>query len=349
MVANYLPPPSGSGGSNYHFIMVGTDTSDIARIGASVKATNVPSGSTVQVRIAYKDPSGTVTVLGGMDSYSGGTALLSGTVPMNPGGTGNKYFVIAWIDDGSGDYNYAAVKDNTDGKWTIYLVSEAIRNVDIDLLIGGTWMSEHYTSAFLTAFIYDNAIAGADNVKNVTIKNNNPKLHHNTGLIWHSGIPPSGNAIQNIFNNNNALADTIRNNGDFVNLVKTTLNSAKPTVQSFTGWTGPTHTFAIPMNDPELLFTRFYSLDLPVAFGHAAVTSTLYAYVRKSDLELLNLNITGFLYKLYSFDVTKAEPAPLGAEVQAGYELIGEAGHVFEIMVHLNANNYTNVLPFNFS
>jgi hypothetical protein len=348
VVANYLPPPLGSGagnGTGYNFIMVGADDNDIAKIGAIVEADHVPSGNTVQVRIAYRDPSGAVALLGDMDSYSSQTALLSATVPTNPGGTGNKYFVVAWIDNGSGDYNSASVKDSTEGKWTIYLVSTTIRDVDINELSLLAEAAPPYTSAFLTAFLKDNAIDGADSVNNIEIKNNDPKLHHNTGLIWINSSPnPYGNAIQNVFNSNNDLTNTLIIYPEFIQLVKNTLDGAKPTVQSFTGWTGPTHTFPILMSAPELLLSG----DLGTAFGHIAITATLYAYVQRSGLELLVLNMVGTATKLYSFDVTKPWPAPAGAEVQACYDKIGSAGHIYKILIQLDVNNYTNVLPYNF-
>lgn len=151
--------------------------------------------------------------------------------------------------------------------------------------------------------------------------------------------------MQNYFNQSNDLANVIRAYPDFITLVKNTLDSAKPTVQSFTGWTGPTHTFAIPMNDPELLFTTG---DLKTAFGHVAITATLFAEVQKAGLVLSLLNIIGTAYKLYSFDVEMPWPASVAAQVQAGYLAAGQAGHVFEILVQLNAFDYTAVLPYNF-
>jgi hypothetical protein len=74
----------------------------------------------------------------------------------------------------------------------------------------------------------------------------------------------------------------------------------------------------------------------------------LFAEVQKAGLVLSLLNIIGTAYKLYSFDVEMPWPASVGAQVQAGYLAAGQAGHVFAILVQLNAFDYTAVLPYNF-
>jgi hypothetical protein len=358
VVANYLPPNSGSGGAGYNFIMVGTDDDDVARIGATVKAINVPFGSTVQVRIAYKDPStGDIVPIGSMDSYSGETALLSASIY----NTGPGYFLVAWIDDGSG-YNPTDVQDDTSNRWTIYFVAEidyeAAANYLNNARIGGGFLHTYpWASAFVGAFLSDEPVDGADNSYVGTVTDTEKLLHHNTGVVWNNGSPPYGNIVINEYYapgtspSQSDLSATILANSDFVNKIITTLTESKPTVQGY-NWhddPNPTHTFSIRMRG-DVNFTHG---DLHFAIGHGHLQNCiLHATVRKSDLQLTQLNIAGTLYDYFDFDVD-AHPDPHlfsrnGAEVQAGYNPGNGLtyGHVFYTQATLDQTNLP--ITFNF-
>jgi len=356
VVANYLPPKEGSGGAHYNFIMVGTDNNNVARIGATVKADDVPSGSTVQVRIAYKDPStGNIVPIGSMDSYSGETALLSA----NNTGTDTNYdfFVVAWIDDGSG-YNSSDVQDDTSNRWTIYFVDLQTYQDTVsalaDLLVG-SWIIYPYASAFLTAFLQDQPIQGGirssapDLVSSGTIRDNEPLLHHNTGVVWQNGSPPYGNIRRNVFNKDNDFANIIRNSQDFQTWVKKILTNNKTTVQNakLHSWP-PDGKFQFNVPQDTISFTNSEDLHLAIGTGHFK-NCVLIATVRESDLELTNLDFRGELFDYYDFDVKAGFPNDWGAWVQAGYNPSGglTSGHVFETIVFLDKTNLG--IQFNFS
>jgi hypothetical protein len=87
---------------------------------------------------------------------------------------------------------------------------------------------------------------------------------------------------------------------------------------------------------------NFTSGDMLYAIGHGHLQNCfLTATVRKSDLQMTNLNITGILYDYYDFDVQAVDSFQLSetaAKVQAGFNPSQglNGGHVFKTQVTLD-------------
>ena len=131
-------------------------------------------------------------------------------------------------------------------------------------------------------------------------------------------------------------------------MVTKTLTDGKPTVQGYVWQPGETEhvfTFRVPIGT-GISFTD--SKNLNFSIGKAELRDVvLKAKVRKSDLELVQLDITGRVNDLYDFD-NEATLAWFGARVQAGFQaaIPGKFhGHIYESDVFVDKINY----PFQFN
>jgi hypothetical protein len=209
----------------------------------------------------------------------------------------------------------------------------------------------------LTIFPIHNGSGAPVGLEPCILQQNDPELHHNTGVIWASNT--SGPIYLYTFVWNSPLAITIRANLYFTNLITNTLSAKKQDVQQTkqdpTKW---------PPSDPYHIFhfvsatnMQFVDGDLHFAYDwvdlfHNSSKGILFtAKVRRSDLSLVQLDISGFLTDLYDFDykVTDLWNANrAGAVVQAGYcpsISTKKAGNVFKTQVNLDFSNY----PFSFN
>jgi len=230
-------------------------------------------------------------------------------------------------------------------------------------LVDVGWLPYYYASRFLKAFLDNDPVPDANSWPAVTIKNDNTILYHNTGVVWQNGSPPYGDLLQNVYEDDNPLADKIRNSSEFYSLMWDTLNHNKYAVRYAKLHSWPIdNKFQFHLVNPQngIQFNTSTSPDLHFAIGLGhfvnsvdrdsvpGVPITLVATVDKTTLALQRLDISGTLYDLFDFDVNAGTPSLIAAGVQASYNPDGGVnwGHIFETLVHLDQENYS--IQFNF-
>ena len=160
------------------------------------------------------------------------------------------------------------------------------------------------------------------------------------------------------------LADAIRQSSEFIELITETLrnhaNGPDGVPQWFIDNPDPDnwyHTFdPWHLNDVDIGFESLTDdLHLAIGTGHfvrylgsvpppnplAPIPGSplmLKATVRRNDLELIGLVITGTLYDIFDFFLNAGIPSHQASQVQAGYNPTAgmNAGHIFETLVTLD-------------
>ena len=354
--ANSLPPPEGSGGAKYTYIMVGAwMPGDEVRVGASITL-EPPDPALLpklMARIAYTDPNTGAIVPIGTGTFDIATGIASMQTTVFTGAPEGFFYVLAWIDsNGSGTFDPTEMHGDTNGAFYIRIIpnnTSSLSYASLKVLVGLWKLGQPWASRFLSAFLENKPIEGASDVSIKTITNRTPRLTHNTGAIWNSvGVAP---IRLNRFSATSELADKIRASAEFNAVIMQALNAGKPKVQGYLWGPETEHTFSLPMAK-TITFTGFAS-DLHYAFGTALLENCkLYARVRKSDLELIDLDLVGKLNDLYDWNYNNDDIVVpwvrQAAEVQASfYPPAGQPhGAIYETNVYLEKASMS--IHFNF-
>lgn len=242
--------------------------------------------------------------------------------------------VIAWFDD------QPDKKTKSDGRIRFVSLRAYLRAIN-SLQAG---FVDYITAAggrFLAGFIRDTGLLHATVTEDSVIPN---EATHNTGVLWESVDESYTAPVRlNTFGAESYVANAIRQHSDFKGRVSATLSAYEPEVLDWE-WDSAEHTFG-PWSMPGLI--EFNALDLEllnVAIHGAQVQATLQVTVRQADLKVTNIAISGQLNDLYDFDYNAASPAHEAAIVQAGYDTLGNAGHVYRVRVILDKTTY----PFDY-
>lgn len=354
VVANYLPPSSGSGGGLYNYIMVGASTNNTAKLGAQVELVpyDASVASQILVSLAYRNASGAIVTVGTPAPVDASMVAHFSTASY-PLAANDNYYVLAWIDNnGDGKYTPGEVRNDSYGWGFCKLVSDETYAASKNKLLNviNVWAAAGFTNAanFMEAFYNDSAISGAT-PSSTTVTNTTGRLTHNTGAMWNAaGI---ANIRLNTFVATSSLSDLVRASSEFQNAINQALTAAKPTVQSYV-WQPGESTHIFQLNGPTSINFSSNLSDLHWAIGQAELRNfILLATVRRSDLGLVRLDISGKVNDLYDFDNNDDDiyhAVPAAAKVQAGFTSSLPAkisGHIFEVDVVFDKTNF----PYQFN
>lgn len=311
----------------------------------------------LMARIAYTDDSGAVVPVGS-GTFDVATGIASMATTVFPGAPERFFYVLAWIDStGTGVFDPTKPYRDTNGAFYIRAIPSFTSNASFIFLktLAGTWWTTQWkwASRFMNAFLDDAPITDVTQVLTRVITNRTPRLTHNTGAVWDT----AGNAQVrlNRFATDSPLAEKVRTSNAFKAKLMDTLTRGKAKVNAYSWGSETEHTFTFTIT-PDIAFTGTGPLedtDLHYAIGSAElVRCKLYARVRKSDLELIGLDLVGKLNDLYDFDYNNTSNwfpfVRQAAEVQASYYPPAGQPHgaIYETDIELSKANLD--IHFNF-
>jgi hypothetical protein len=347
-VANFLP--GGSGASNYDYILMGSTNRGVwwlrMLVKAEVKITpNTPENRSKVVGNLYAD-GGAVPVGASTWEYDQTNKTVIVSIALDQFNISDviDYSALVWLDvENTGVFNKDLDPYTTKGKFKF--ITSDVYNNGVTSLRNVVWYSWYPYAAFnLDAFLNDTAVFGAT-AEWTTIHYNAAGLTHNVGAIWDS----AGNASVrlNTFQGG-GLAGLAKGSYEFrEQVIAPSLSELKPIIQSYKAniW---------PPNEPEHRFGPWRmplgmnfgdtsnpaSADLHYALGHVNVNGSVYVTVRRTDLELIKLELVGSIDDLYDFDWSSGGLARTAASVQAGYNTLGVSGHIYYVKIILDDPNY---------
>jgi len=257
-------------------------------------------------------------------------------------GKSDFFRVIAWFDDQPDD------KIKSDGRIRFVHPTEyrnakmRLRPLTIRWLLGA---AGRFLGAFLDNLDHLEEATGTDDA----ISPNEPE--HNTGVVWVDYDDDYLAPVRlNTFGAESYVATAIREHVDFKNgaiLPILTAEAHRTEVLNYNWGNDQSHIFGPWQMSGVIAFEALDRWLLKYAIHGADIQVTVQVTVRRVDLKVTNIAIinNSQLNDLYDFDYGKPWPANDAAIVQAGYNTLGSAGHVYKVKVILDKASY----PFNYS
>ena len=164
---------------------------------------------------------------------------------------------------------------------------------------------------------------------NVNISTGEPK--HNVGVLFNAA--GMGKAREYQFPARSRLSRKVMKSNELAREIRTRLFFHKSDVQNHE-WQ-PNDKFHTFIWDLPWEVTFGDTLDLGMSLGDTDIVGKMYAKVRRKDLKLVQLKVSGKVKDLYNWDYGIGGYDRRAARVQAGYNTLGNAGHIYKVWVYL--------------
>ena len=211
--------------------------------------------------------------------------------------------------------------------------------------IGFLWPNARY---FLNSFCYNTPLDGA-NVSTVKIGVNS--LDHNVGVLFAPN--GSGDAFEYKSTMYTAISDKVATSVALTRAINIELLQAHSyEVSNYNFGTELAHDFQWKVGQSSIIFAEssVTSLDLEdddlhLVMNQAGLNLTIVVTVRASDKNVVKIRCIGNVYDTYDFDwesggLLGAPVNQAGAAVQAGYDSLGEGGHIFKVNIEFDKIRY---------
>lgn len=341
---NFFTKETSSTGERHYILMADRDDGNAwikVRLNSAINVTGIRENLLVFLADEAQRPRRPIGVSSEIDVNSEVTIQL--------GSSNAEDHIVILGYDVNGDGVLQASEVIKESRYKIKITEAFTYGVEVAQLVLGS-SAPGCGGDFLRAFVDDLPVEGNNTANLVQIQINSPSLAHNVGVLF--GENGSGPIRNNYFNSQNQMAENIRNSRELNRVIRTRILGAGPLLSQVPEYfnTHPEamdHTFNASYND-----IIAYGIDpiaddpnLFLAFGRASINFNLTFKVRRSDGAVTEVAITGGTQSdLYDWDY---QINPGQARVQAGYNSLGSAGHIFSSTVDITGSipglsfNYT--------
>ena len=341
-----------TGSDHSAFMIMGFRSDGLGHVKAHI---NIPNASyftnKLLVRLAIQPGGpGTPIIPVGDGTFDATTNIASMTYDGMYNGSGSSSLIGDWLVVAGLDTNGDGVLQSSEIATQSAYKIRAIKSMDYaddiaflqtGAIVGGV-AQVPYASAFLFTFLNDSSPQHGSSASTTTIQPNDPRLNYNVGALF---MPTGGGSIQHYdFSETSDLADRVALSNTFTSEIYSELNANANLIENY-NYTQPTHQFTWTI-DKSINFAS-PDIDLIEAFGGVQLHIVTTVLVRASDKTVLSVVYTGYITDLYDFywylaqgntidQFISAKANQDALSVQAGYNTLGSAGHIFETKVNFN-------------